>query len=244
LYVWNVNHHFLFSATFFQQIRRETADLNNLRATLSTIRDTWQYYLPAPSEWNGPTWKPSHLFSPDDVAQLRTYVVAQIFAYLELTYAPRLTHELFSSMLIGLKKIALVCAWCCPYSADIEGRTPPLPLPLSEDDNRRGIIPKGRNYTQQLPCFLRQHELDWGVLTNGRHWRLFHRTELSPTDTFLHIDLERIIASDDLASYIVFHRFFSQSTFARREGRQRLDLYKQQSDEAPQFIEAHLSTQV
>jgi hypothetical protein len=83
-----VYNHLLFSEIFFQQIRQETTDLDNLRATLSTIRATWQYYLPPPPGWDGPTWVPSGPFPPDDVAQLRANVVEQIFAYLELTYGP------------------------------------------------------------------------------------------------------------------------------------------------------------
>ena len=38
-----IYNHLLFSEFFFQQIRSETADLDNLRATLSTIQGTWQY---------------------------------------------------------------------------------------------------------------------------------------------------------------------------------------------------------
>jgi len=42
------------------------------------------------------------------------------------------------------------------------------------------------------------------VLTNGRHCRLCHRTELSPTDTYLHLDLEQIVAANDIESYVIF----------------------------------------
>jgi len=83
-----VYNHLLFSEIFFQQVRRETADLDNLRATLSTIRDTWQYYMPAPLGWDGPAWVPAKPLPPDDESQLRDHVVESIFAYLELTYGP------------------------------------------------------------------------------------------------------------------------------------------------------------
>jgi len=87
-YGMTVYNHLLFSEIFFKQIRRETSDLDNLRATLGTIRDTWQYYLPPPDDWSGPAWVPSDPFPPDDVTQLRTSIVEQIFAYLEFTYGP------------------------------------------------------------------------------------------------------------------------------------------------------------
>jgi len=229
-----VYNHLLFSEIFFSQVRSETTDLDNLRAVLSTIRDTWQYYLPPPPEWDGPAWVPVNLFPPDDVAQLRAKVVEQIFAYLELTYDPCEADErAFFLYADRSREDKTGLCLVLPYSDNIEGRDP-----------ETGIIPKGRNYAQQLIRLLREHELDWGVLTNGRHWRLFHRTELSPTETYLHVDLERIIADDDIENYIVFHRFFSRSAFARQDSRQRLDLYEQQSDEATKVIEDHLSAQV
>jgi hypothetical protein len=229
-----VYNHLLFSEIFFQQVRSETADLDNLRATLSTIRGTWQYYLPPPPDWDGIGWVPSRPFSPDDVAQLRANIVEQIFAYLELTYGPCEADErAFFLYADWTQEDRTGLCLVLPFSANIEGRDP-----------ETGIIPKGRNYAQQLMRLLREHDLDWGVLTNGRHWRLFHRTELSPTETYLHVDLERIIAADDIGDYIVFHRFFSRPAFARQDGRQRLDLYKQQSDEATEVIEDHLSAHV
>lgn len=237
-----VHNHLLFSEFFFEQIRRETTDLDRLRATLDTIRGTWQYYLFPPSEWHGPGWMPSNPISPDDVAQLRANVVEQIFAYLGLTYGPR---EADGSAALTTSERAFFlyadwkrkdCTGLClvlPYSAHIEGR-----------DLETDVIPKGRNYAQQLIRLLRQHDLDWGVLANGRHWRLFHRNELFPTETYLHVDLEHIIAADDIESYLIFQRFFSRPAFVRHDGRQRLDLYKQQSDEATEVIEDHLSAQV
>ena len=236
-----VYNHLLLSEIFFQQIRQETTDLENLRATLSTIGDTWRYYLPPPDEWHGPGWTPTRPISSKDVAQLRTHVVEQIFAYLELTYGP--CEDGGSTALTGDRAFFLYADWSqqdrtglclvLPYSADIEGRDPSTET-----------IPKGRNYAQQLIRLLDQHDLDWGVLTNGRHWRLFHAAELSPTETYLHVDLERIITTGDIQDYIVFHRFFSRLAFARQDGRQRLDLYKQQSDEATKVIEDHLSAHV
>ena len=244
-----VYNHLLFSEIFFQQIRQETTDLDNLRATLSTIRATWQYYLPPPPGWDGPIWVPSSPFPPDDVAQLRTNVVEQIFAYLELTYGPCEGDS--STALTSDRTFFLYADWSqqdrtglclvLPYSADIEGRDP-----------QTNIVPKGRNYAQQLIRLLDQYDLDWGVLTNGRHWRLFHRAELSPTEAYLHVDLERILITDDVQNYIVFHRFFSRPAFARQarsersesDGRQRLDLYKGQSDKATKVIEDHLSAHV
>jgi len=229
-----ISNHLLFSEIFFQQIRRETADLDNLRDTLATIRDTWRYHISPPANHSGPVWVPDSPLNLDDATQLRANVVEQIFAYLDLTYGPCEADSraffLYSDW--GMQDRTGLCL-VLPYTADIEGRDPAT-----------GRIPKGHNYAQQLLQLLRRFGLDWGVLTNGRHWRLLHRVELSPTETYLHVDLERIIAGDDIANYIVFHRFFSRSVFVREEGRQRLDHYKQRSERAAKVIEEHLSANV
>ncbi len=154
----SIRNHLLFSEIFFQQIRKETSDLDNLRATLATIRDTWRYHLSPPVGWQGPAWAPASLFPADDMAQLRAKVVEQIFAYLEVTYGP-CPDDARAFFLYGDWAMADRTGLCLvlPYSADIEGRDP-----------KTGFIPKGCNYAQQLIRLLRQHDLDWGVLTNGR----------------------------------------------------------------------------
>jgi len=78
----------------------------------------------------------------------------------------------------------------------------------------------------------------------GTGGSLCHRTELSPTDTYLHLDLEQIVAANDIESYVIFHRFFSRSAFERHDGRERLSQYKQQSEQASKVIEDHLSLHV
>jgi len=229
-----ISNHLLFSEIFFQQIRRETADLDNLRDTLATIRDTWRYHISPPANHSGPVWVPDSPLNLDDAAQLRANVVEQIFAYLDLTYGPceADSRAFFLYGDWGMQDRTGLCL-VLSYTADIEGRDPAT-----------GRIPKGHNSAQQLLQLLRRFDLDWGVLTNGRQWRLLHRVELSPTETYLHVDLERIIAGDDIANYIVFHRFFSRSAFVREEGRQRLDHYKQRSEQAAKVIEEHLSANV
>jgi hypothetical protein len=229
-----VDNHLLFSEVYLQQLRSQQRDVDTLRATLTTIRDTWRYYLPPPVDWAGAGWMPGEPLEQDDVDLLRTKIVEQILAYLGLTYGScgadqRAVVVYTDSAAEDPDGLCLVL----PLSSHIEGR-----------DCQTGIIPKGHNYAQQLIRLLEQYKLDWGVLTNGRHWRLLHQTELSPTDTYLHVDLERIIAREDTEQYALFHHFFSRPAFAREEGRQRLDVYKEHSQEAAKAIEDHLSAQV
>lgn len=229
-----VYNHLLFSELFFRQIRRNTDDLDNLRATLGTIRDTWQYYLPPPKNTAAHIWQPAAPIDKNDVHQLRSNFIEPVFGYLELVYGPCDADDR-AFFLYGdweQKNRTGLCL-VLPYSAHIEGR-----------DTVTNRIPKGRNYAQQLQKLLHAQDLEWGVLTNGRFWRLYHRSELSPTDTYLQVDLGNVISTEDIHDYIVFHRFFSRPAFVQENGRQRLDIYKEQSDKATQQIEDHLSTHV
>lgn len=229
-----VYNHLLFSELFFRQIRRNTDDLDNLRATLGTIRDTWQYYLPPPENTATYTWQPAAPIDKNDVHQLRSNFIEPVFGYLELVYGPCDADDR-AFFLYGdweQKNRTGLCL-VLPYSTHIEGRDPVTTR-----------IPKGRNYAQQLQKLLHAHDLEWGVLTNGRFWRLYHRSELSPTDTYLQVDLGNVISTENIHDYIVFHRFFSRPAFVQENGRQRLDIYKEQSDKATQQIEDHLSTHV
>ena len=52
---------------------------------------------------------------------------------------------------------------------------------------------------------------DWGILTNGRKWRLYHKEPR--TDKFFEIDLSQIVEKKDLKSLKYFWLFFSRKAF-------------------------------
>lgn len=55
--------------------------------------------------------------------------------------------------------------------------------------------------------------LRWGILTNGRRWRLTHRDTVHELDTFFEIDLEELLKADDPASLKYFLLFFHAKSF-------------------------------
>jgi len=55
--------------------------------------------------------------------------------------------------------------------------------------------------------------LRWGILTNGRRWRLYHRDTVHELDTFFEIDLEELLKADDPASLKYFILFFRAESF-------------------------------
>ncbi len=72
---------------------------------------------------------------------------------------------------------------------------------------------------------LRQTSLQWAILSNGHHWRLFHRNTTAMLNTFFEVDVLSIIKNADFDTFKVFVGAFSQralstdksgSSFARR----------------------------
>ncbi len=53
----------------------------------------------------------------------------------------------------------------------------------------------------------------WGLLTNGRCWRLTHRDTVHELDTFFEIDVEELLKADDPASLKYFLVFFRAESF-------------------------------
>ena len=53
----------------------------------------------------------------------------------------------------------------------------------------------------------------WGILTNGRRWRLTHRDTVHELDTFFEIDLEELLKADDPALLKYFLVFFRAESF-------------------------------
>ncbi len=53
----------------------------------------------------------------------------------------------------------------------------------------------------------------WGVITNGRRWRLYHRDTVHELDTFYKVDLESIVAAEDPELLKYFLLFFRAKSF-------------------------------
>ncbi len=62
-------------------------------------------------------------------------------------------------------------------------------LPEEDLDNTT----MGRNWAEKVIRSLREQEMQWGLLTNGKLWRIYHLDELMPYETFLEIDLDTIL---------------------------------------------------
>ena len=82
-------------------------------------------------------------------------------------------------------------------------------------------------FTNANPCFQINYYLQrtgrtWGVLSNGRRWRLYYRETSSQLDIFYEVDLAQLIEQDDrsaersrrsLAAFRYFYLFFRAAAF-------------------------------
>jgi type I restriction-modification system DNA methylase subunit len=72
--------------------------------------------------------------------------------------------------------------------------------------------PGERNPSQQIDEYLRYSERPWGILTDGRYWRLYHR-DTSKYNTYYAVDLESLLAGDSVDAFLYFFAFFRLEAF-------------------------------
>ena len=74
------------------------------------------------------------------------------------------------------------------------------------------------NPHHQLMDYLASLRVRFGILTNGRHWRLYDTQEITARKTYLQIDLERVLQLDDTVelqrALALFAFFFGRDTYA------------------------------
>ena len=70
------------------------------------------------------------------------------------------------------------------------------------------------NPNYQIDFYIRTSELTWGVLTNGKLWRLYHRDISYKWDCFYEVDLEKILINEGTEAFRYFYYFFRSDAFA------------------------------
>jgi hypothetical protein len=69
-----------------------------------------------------------------------------------------------------------------------------------------------RSPYQQLDDYLRYSELPWGILTNGRYWRLYERNS-SKYNHFFMVDLNALLDENNVNKFLYFYLFFRREAF-------------------------------
>ena len=112
-------------------------------------------------------------------------------------------------------------------------------LGLDEDLNNTSM---GRNWMEKTIRALREHYLEWGLLTNGKQWRILHQDEPQPYETYLEMDLESILNNQAKDAYRIFHQFMkAQNLKSDHEGKCRFDQFKKESRDKIDYIEKELA---
>jgi type I restriction-modification system DNA methylase subunit len=84
---------------------------------------------------------------------------------------------------------------------------------VSANDQRD--IFKNTNPSFQISSYLSGTNVDWGILTNGREWRLYYRQASSTATEFYPIDLVELLETEDIEQFKYFWLFFRSAAFAK-----------------------------
>ncbi|MBA2363210.1 MAG: hypothetical protein H0V86_06755, partial [Chloroflexia bacterium] len=69
------------------------------------------------------------------------------------------------------------------------------------------------NPSFQIYFYIEQSGLEWGILTNGKLWRLYHRHTAHKLDRYYEVDLEELAQSGDAERFRYFYAFFRRAAF-------------------------------
>ncbi|PDV97491.1 hypothetical protein A9Q02_18025 [Candidatus Chloroploca asiatica] len=65
----------------------------------------------------------------------------------------------------------------------------------------------------QIAFYMRHSGVAWGILTNGRFWRLYHKDTVHKQDRFYEVDLRQLAESGDVDAFLYFYAFFRREAF-------------------------------
>ena len=84
-------------------------------------------------------------------------------------------------------------------------------LGWSESLDELAEVPEGESAhpAVELDRYMRLTNMNWGILTNGHTWRLYHRDSSGLLNTFFEIDLMKALKSDNEDEFKYFWLLFS-----------------------------------
>ena len=103
------------------------------------------------------------------------------------------------------------------------------PLSKVSSNDQRDIY-KNANPSFQISSYLTGTGVDWGILTNGREWRLYYRQASSTATEFYTVDLVELLEAGDLEQFKYFWLFFRQEALVKdSQGRNFLERVREGS---------------
>ena len=115
--------------------------------------------------------------------------------------------------------------------------------PLDQNLKRPGADPfTNKHPAFQIAFYIQHSGLDWGILTNGRRWRLYHTATAHKQDRFYEVDLPALIATNDPAAVVYFWAFFRRAAFTPQP--MGLDAFLRASTDYARGVSDSLKAQV
>ena len=115
--------------------------------------------------------------------------------------------------------------------------------PLDVSLKRVGGDPfTNKNPSYQISFYMQHTGLDWGILTNGRLWRLYHKDTAHKLDRFYEVNLPELLESGDVNNFLYFYTFFRRQAFD--PGDLSIEALRQASVEYARGVSNSLKTQV
>ena len=71
----------------------------------------------------------------------------------------------------------------------------------------------------QIYVYVQHSGLAWGIVTNGRLWRLVHRARADRLDVYYEVDLPALIEQGEAGAFKFFYLFFRREAFIAPAGR-------------------------
>src|SRR5215210_6360952 len=85
--------------------------------------------------------------------------------------------------------------------------------PLDVSLKGRGDPFTNKNPSYQISFYMQHAGTEWGILTNGQLWRLYHRDTAHKLDRFYEVDLHALATGGDAERFPYFYAFFHRSAF-------------------------------
>ena len=135
------------------------------------------------------------LATPDGTKQ-PDYIFYRDAEALNANKGKRLTDTLLQS---GAFAVGDAKYWDCPLDTALR--------------NRGGDPFTNKNPSYQIAFYIQHSGLQWGILTNGRLWRLYHKSTAHKLDHFYEIDLPALLESANPQNFLYFYAFFRRAAF-------------------------------
>src|SRR5947209_3238024 len=88
----------------------------------------------------------------------------------------------------------------------------PLDVAIKAEGKDRELL-TNKNPSYQIAFYIQHSGLEWGILTNGRLWRLYHKATAHKLDHFYEVDLPALLASGKVEEFLYFYAFFRRAAF-------------------------------